>query len=130
MSAKASRVPVDASTARAARPVSHQSAKRSARAPLAAQRWPIVIILTTLALLNLAGAPYYRLSLGERARSPLHPFLRPSGVVGQSAGLLALLIFLFLWLYPFRKKYRVLAFTRSEERRVGKEGRSGWWWAE
>jgi len=66
-----------------------------------------------LALLNLAGAQYYRLSLGERARSPLHEYLRPSGVVGQSAGLLALLIFFFLWLYPFRKKYRALAFTGS-----------------
>jgi hypothetical protein len=95
--------------------VSHPSA-RSARAPLAAQRWPIVIILTTLAVLNLAGAPYYRLSLGERARSPLHTLLRPSGVVGQSAGLLALLIFVFLWLYPLRKKYRALAFTGSVAR--------------
>ena len=111
MSAEASRVPVDASAARPARRVSHSSAKRTARAPLAAQRWPIVIILTTLTLLNLAGAPYYRLSLGERARSPLHAFLRPSGIVGQSAGLLALLIFFFLWLYPLRKKYRALAFT-------------------
>ncbi|HEY7396500.1 MAG TPA: hypothetical protein VH559_16705 [Gemmatimonadaceae bacterium] len=113
MSAKASRVPVDASSARQARSASHPAAKRSARAPLAAQRWPIILILTTLALLNLAGAQYYRLSLGERARSPLHEYLRPSGVVGQSAGLLALLIFLFLWLYPFRKKYRALAFTGS-----------------
>ena len=113
MSAKASRVPVDASAARPARSASHPSAKRSARAPLAAQRWPIVFILTMLALLNLAGAQYYRLSLGERARSPLHEYLRPSGVVGQSAGLLALLIFFFLWLYPFRKKYRALAFTGS-----------------
>jgi hypothetical protein len=31
--------------------------------------------------------------------------------VGQSAGLLALAIFLFLWLYPLRKKFRSLAFT-------------------
>lgn len=70
-------------------------------------------ILTILALVNVAGMPYYRLSLAERVRSPLHVWLRPSGVVGQSAGILALLIFVFLWLYPLRKKYRSLAFTGS-----------------
>jgi hypothetical protein len=72
-----------------------------------------VIILVTLGAINIAGAPYYRLSLGERVRSPLHRWLRPSGPVGQSAGLLALLIFVFLWLYPLRKKYKRLAFTGS-----------------
>lgn len=86
---------------------------RDVRPPLAAQRWPITIILGTLALINIAGWPYYRLSLAERVRSPLHPLLRPSGLVGQSAGILALLIFFFLWLYPLRKKYRWLAFTGS-----------------
>lgn len=86
---------------------------REARPPLAAQRWPIAIILGTLALINVAGAPYYRLSQAERVRSPLHPLLRPSGLVGQSAGILALLIFFFLWLYPLRKKFRWLAFTGS-----------------
>ena len=73
----------------------------------------MAVILSTLAAINIAGVPYYRLSLGERARSPLHPWLRPSGVIGQSAGLLALLIFVFLWLYPLRKKYKALAFTGS-----------------
>jgi hypothetical protein len=73
-------------------------------------------ILTTLALINVAGVPYYRLSLAERVRSPLHAWLRPSGAIGQSAGLLALLIFVFLWLYPLRKKYRALAFTGSVAR--------------
>jgi hypothetical protein len=44
-------------------------------------------------------------------RSPLHAWLKPSGYIGQSAGLLALTIFVFLWLYPVRKKFRWLAFT-------------------
>ena len=43
-------------------------------------------------------------------------WLRPSGYVGQTAGILALVIFLFLWLYPFRKKYRWLAWTGSMAR--------------
>lgn len=86
---------------------------RDVRPPLAAQRGPITIILGTLLLLNIVGSPYYRLSPAERVRSPLHAFLRPSGAIGQSAGILALAIFLFLWLYPLRKKYKWLAFTGS-----------------
>ena len=76
----------------------------------------MVVIISVLALANLAGFPYYRLSLADRVRSPLHSLLRPSGVIGQSAGILALLIFCFLWLYPLRKKYRRLAFTGSVAR--------------
>src|SRR4029077_950672 len=60
--------------------------------------------------------PYYTLSVAQRMRSPLHPWLKPSGYVGQSAGLLALTLFLFLWLYPLRKKYRWLAFTGAISR--------------
>lgn len=95
----------------------HAPARQSAaRAPLASQRRPVVVVLATLALLNLAGLPYYRLEIGERVRSPLHDWLRPSGFVGQTAGILALLIFVFLWLYPLRKKARWLAFTGSVAR--------------
>jgi hypothetical protein len=46
----------------------------------------------------------------------LHAWLRPAGLIGQSAGIAALVIFLFLWLYPLRKKYRALAFTGSVAR--------------
>ena len=62
---------------------------------------------------NLAGLPYFVLSSAERVRSPLHPWFRPSGFIGQSAGIVAFVLFLFLWLYPLRKKYRWLAFTGS-----------------
>lgn len=70
-------------------------------------------ITLTVGLLGATayGLPYYRLALEDRVRHPLHAWLRPSGYVGQSLGLLALAIFLFLWLYPFRKKYRWLAWT-------------------
>jgi hypothetical protein len=64
-----------------------------------------------LVLVNLLGLPYYRLALSDRVRSSLHPWFKPSGYIGQTAGLLALAMFLFLWLYPLRKKYRWLAFT-------------------
>lgn len=59
------------------------------------------------------GMPYYLLSNADRVRSPLAPLFRPSGTVGQSLGIAALLAFLFLWLYPMRKRFRALAFTGS-----------------
>lgn len=61
---------------------------------------PVILLLG----ITLAGSPYYLLSLGGRVRSPWHPWLRPSGYVGQTAGVLALALFLFLWLYPLRKR--------------------------
>jgi hypothetical protein len=57
------------------------------------------------------GMPYYVLGTGGRVRHPLHSWLKPSGIVGQSAGILGLLLFLFLWLYPLRKSVRWLAWT-------------------
>jgi hypothetical protein len=73
----------------------------------------IAAITILLVGANLAGASYYRLPMSERVRSPLHPMLKSSGIVGQTAGLVALAIFVFLWLYPLRKKWRALAFTGS-----------------
>ena len=59
---------------------------------------------------------YYFAPSGTRVRSALHHWLRPSGYLGQTAGILALLIFLFLWLYPLRKKARWLAWTGAVSR--------------
>jgi hypothetical protein len=78
-----------------------------------AQRFTLLAITGILIAINVAGAPYYLLPIAERVRHPLHAWLRPSGYVGQSAGILALAIFLFLWLYPLRKKFRGLAFLGS-----------------
>ena len=72
---------------------------------------PLLIFIGLLVLVSLVGAPYYVLPLSERVRSPMHPWLRPSGYIGQGMGILAFLIFLMLWLYPVRKKYRQLAWT-------------------
>lgn len=82
-------------------------------APRARRRGRVVLVLllTVLAAVCVVGAPYYLLPMAARVRNPLHPWLKPSGYIGQSAGLLALALFLFLWLYPLRKKFRWLAFT-------------------
>jgi len=71
----------------------------------------LAVVVTGLLGLTLFGLPYYLSPAAERVRHPLHPWLKPSGYIGQSAGLLALAIFLFLWLYPLRKRFRWLAFT-------------------
>ena len=71
----------------------------------------LLIALVVLVTLNVAGAAYYALPMAERVRSTSHAWLRPSGYVGQTAGILATLIFAFLWLYPVRKKFRSLAWT-------------------
>jgi hypothetical protein len=70
-----------------------------------------IVLATLLAGILVAGTPYYSLAVAERVRHPYHAWLRPSGYVGQTAGIVALLIFVFLWLYPVRKKFRWLAFT-------------------
>ncbi len=76
----------------------------------------LAAVLAVLVAISVIGAPYYLAAPAERVRSQWHPWLRPSGYIGQSAGIMALLIFLFLWLYPFRKKYRWLAWTGSMSR--------------
>jgi hypothetical protein len=51
--------------------------------------------------------------MATRVRHPWHAWLRPSGTIGLTAGIIAVAIFIFLWLYPLRKKYRRLAFLGS-----------------
>ncbi|HZI22062.1 MAG TPA: hypothetical protein VFD76_06080 [Gemmatimonadales bacterium] len=93
--------------------VSHPSLQMQARAR---PRWLFRLFVATLGAICIAGWPYYSLPMAGRVRSPLHPWLKPAGYIGQSAGLLALAIFLFLWLYPLRKKFRWLAFTGAVAR--------------
>jgi hypothetical protein len=76
----------------------------------------LVLLLTLLVTICVVGARYYLEPMAARVRNPLHPWLKPSGYIGQSAGLLALALFLFLWLYPLRKKFRWLSFTGAMSR--------------
>lgn len=72
--------------------------------------------VAVLAAITLLGSPYYLLAQAGRVRHAWHPWLRPSGYVGQTIGVLAFALFLFLWLYPLRKRVRWLAFTGSVPR--------------
>jgi hypothetical protein len=80
----------------------------------AGQRGDVVaIVLSCLAPLALTawGWRYYSLSFAGRLRHPLHGLLKPSGPVGLGLGIAGLALFLFMWLYPFRKAARWLAWT-------------------
>lgn len=72
---------------------------------------PAFVITVVLLVVNVVGASYYLSPIAQRVRHPLHPVFRSSGWVGQSAGILAFLIFIFLWLYPLRKRWKALTFT-------------------
>jgi len=75
------------------------------------------LFLATLLVLPLAASvlwlPYYVSPVVERVRNPLHETLRPSGDVGQSFGVLALALLLFLWIYPFRRMLGTVRFLGS-----------------
>lgn len=78
-------------------------AERTPRGVRAAQAAGLAVF-ALCGVLMLAAHAYYQAPIAMRVRHPWHSWLKPSGPVGQSLGLLALALFLFLWLYPLRKK--------------------------
>ena len=86
--------------------VTKSAPKQAERAPLPvriarAAGWTLFFAMTGLAV---AAFPYYSEPLARKVRDPLHAWFKPSGTVGQALGILAFGLFLFLWLYPLRKK--------------------------
>ena len=55
------------------------------------------------------GADYYVLGAADRPFSPKHALLRPSGTIGIKLGILGVLLFLIIFLYPLRKRIPWLA---------------------
>jgi hypothetical protein len=109
-----SQITIDGAAGPRVAPASNRRASDAAAANGSRLGFGIVLaFFGLLVAVNLAGAPYFLLSPLDRVRSPLHPWFRPSGIIGQSAGILAFALFMFLWLYPLRKKFRALAFTGS-----------------
>lgn len=51
------------------------------------------------------GLNYYSLSATDRPFSPKHEMLRPSGSIGIKLGMLGVLMFFLIYLYPLRKKW-------------------------
>jgi len=51
------------------------------------------------------GLSYYTLSAQERPFSPKYDQLKPSGTIGIKLGMLGVLLFFLIYLYPLRKKW-------------------------
>jgi hypothetical protein len=69
----------------------------------------------TLALL-VYGLAYYWSSPEQRALSPKHAYLKPSGFIGLRMGMFGFLLFLLIFLYPLRKKWAWLGRQGSSKR--------------
>ena len=63
------------------------------------------------------GYDYYTLGATQRPFSPKHDVLRPSGTIGIRLGMLGVLMFFLIYLYPLRKKWGWL----------GRQGNSRHW---
>jgi hypothetical protein len=62
------------------------------------------LIAVVLTLIQLAyGFNYYILSQAQRALSPKHALLKPSGAIGLRLGMIAFVLFLIVYIYPLRK---------------------------
>ncbi len=68
-----------------------------------------ILAIALVAGLLIYGFDYYTLSSIDRPFSPKHHLLRPSGRIGINLGLLGLLMFLSIFLYPLRKHWGWLA---------------------
>jgi len=62
-----------------------------------------------LTWLTLKGWSYYLLSHTDRLSSPLHEMLRPAGRWGHGVGIVATLFMMSNFLYPVRKRSRLLS---------------------
>ncbi len=51
------------------------------------------------------GFDYYSLGAAQRPFSPKHEILRPSGTIGIKLGMLGVLMFFLIYLFPLRKKW-------------------------
>jgi hypothetical protein len=71
----------------------------------------LVISLLVPVAITVLGWSYYSIPTAARLRHPLNSLLRPSGMLGLAMGVLGFSLFLFMWLYPFRKKVKWLAWT-------------------
>ena len=75
----------------------------------------LLAIAGTIVLL-VYGFSYYWSSAEQRALSPKHAYLKPSGTIGLRMGMFGVLLFLFIYLYPLRKKWAWLGRQGSSRR--------------
>jgi len=76
-----------------------------------------MLALSVVLVIAGYGYDYYMLGAAERPFSPKHDILRPSGTIGIRLGMLGVLMFFLIYLYPLRKKWGWL----------GRQGNSRHW---
>ena len=76
-----------------------------------------MLALAVVLVIGGYGYNYYTLSAAQRPFSPKHELLRPSGTIGIKLGMLGVLLFFLIYLYPLRKKWGWL----------GRQGNSRHW---
>jgi len=76
-----------------------------------------MLALSVVLVIAGYGYDYYLLGAAERPFSPKHDILRPSGTIGIRLGMLGVLMFFLIYLYPLRKKWGWL----------GRQGNSRHW---
>jgi len=84
------------------------TSKAGSHPVIPADRVALACLLAVPAGVTLCFLPYYALDAPGRARHALHSLLGPSGTLGLSFGLAGAALFVFMWLYPLRKRLPVL----------------------
>ena len=79
-------------------------------------RLAYLLALAGMLALLVYGFAYYWSSPEQRALSPKHAYLKPSGAIGLRLGMFGVLLFLFIYLYPLRKKWAWLGRQGSSRR--------------
>jgi hypothetical protein len=64
-----------------------------------------MLALAVILVIAGYGWNYYMLSAAQRPFSPKHQLLRPSGTIGIKLGMVGVLMFFLIYLYPLRKKW-------------------------
>jgi hypothetical protein len=64
-----------------------------------------MLALAVILVIAGYGMNYYTLSAAQRPFSPKHQQLRPSGTIGIKLGMVGVLMFFLIYLYPLRKKW-------------------------
>ena len=64
-----------------------------------------MLALAVILVIAGYGLDYYTLGAAQRPFSPKHELLRPSGTIGIKLGMLGVLMFFLIYLYPLRKKW-------------------------
>jgi hypothetical protein len=68
-----------------------------------------IVAIALISALAIYGFNYYTLGSADRPFSPKHALLKPSGAIGLKLGFFGFAMFLVIFLYPLRKRWKWLS---------------------